>query len=109
MKQSIIIEIELDENNLPDKINMKAGRDSENNSLDSFLFSAWDAKKKETLCVDLWTKNMLVNDMFIFYHQALMSMATSLQKSTSENELADGLRDYCSFFAKKTNIINSNS
>ena len=50
---------------------------------------------------------MLVNDMFIFYHQTLMSMATSLEKSTSESELAGALRDYCVFFAKKTKIIGS--
>ena len=105
MKQSIVIEVELDENNLPESINMNASGDKKIN-LESFLLSAWESKKKETLCLDLWTKDMLVNDMFIFYHQTLMSMATSLEKSTSESELAEALRNYCSFFAKKTKIID---
>ena len=106
MKQSIVIEVELDENNLPESINMNTSGDKKVN-LESFLFSAWESKNKETLCLDLWTKEMLVNDMFIFYHQTLMSMATSLEKSTSESELAGALRDYCAFFAKKTKIIGS--
>ena len=106
MKQSIVIEVELDENNLPESINMNTSGDKKIN-LEAFLFSAWENKNKETLCLDLWTKEMLVNDMFIFYHQTLMSMATSLEKSTSESELAAALRDYCAFFAKKTKIIDS--
>jgi hypothetical protein len=48
---------------------------------------------------------MPVNDMFILYHQNMMGMATSLEKSTGEGKLAEGLRDYCAFFAEKTKIL----
>ena len=48
---------------------------------------------------------MPVNDMFILYHQNMMGMATSLEKSTGEVKLAEGLRDYCAFFAEKTKIL----
>jgi gliding motility-associated protein GldC len=69
------------------------------------MIAAWDSKKKETLRVDIWTKDMPVNDMFILYHQNMMGMATSLEKSTGEGKLAEGLRDYCAFFAEKTKIL----
>ena len=42
--------------------------------------------------------------MFILYHQNMMGMATSLEKSTGQDKLAQALRDYCDFFAEKTNI-----
>ena len=38
-------------------------------NLKALMIAAWDAKKKETLRVDIWTKDMPVNDMFILYHQ----------------------------------------
>ena len=107
MKQTLKFEVELDENNLPNSIKML--EDQENNSaidLKALMIAAWDAKRKETLRVDIWTKDMPVNDMFILYHQNMMGMATSLEKSTGQDKLAQALRDYCDFFAKKTKILN---
>ena len=106
MKQTLKFEVELDENNLPNSIKMLEEKAS-NSSIDlkALLIAAWDAKRKETLRVDIWTKDMPVNDMFIMYHQNMMGMATSLEKSTGQNKLANALRDYCDFFAKETKIL----
>mgnify|MGYP003960735915 FL=1 len=75
--------------------------------LKSLMIAAWDQKTKETLIVPLWTKDMMVNEMFIMYHQTLMSMANTLSKSTGQDKLAGALRDYCKFFAEETKIIES--
>jgi len=108
MKQTLKFEIELDENNLPLNIEMKASEGASNESnLKALMLSAWAAKTKETLRIDLWTKDMPVNDMFIMYHQTLMSMANTLSKSTGQDKLAGALRDYCEFFAQETKIIES--
>ena len=106
MKQTLKFEVELDENNLPNSIKMLEEKAS-NSSIDlkALMIAAWDAKRKETLRVDIWTKDMPVNDMFIMYHQNMMGMATSLEKSTGQNKLANALRDYCDFFAKETKIL----
>jgi len=106
MKKTLKFEVEIDENNLPNNIKM-IGEETKNNAimLKALMVAAWDASKKETLRVDIWTKDMPVNDMFILYHQNLMGMATSLEKSTGEEKLAQALRDYCSFFAEKTKIL----
>ena len=106
MKQTLKFEVELDENNLPNSIKMLEEKAS-NSSIDlkALMIAAWDAKRKETLRVDIWTKDMPVNDMFIMYHQNMMGMATSLEKSTGQNKLANALRDYCEFFAKETKIL----
>ena len=106
MKQTLKFEVELDENNLPNSIKMLEEKAS-NSSIDlkALMIAGWDAKRKETLRVDIWTKDMPVNDMFITYHQNMMGMATSLEKSTGQNKLANALRDYCDFFAKETKIL----
>ena len=93
-KSTLKFNLELDENNVPKKIVMNS---SDNQAVDvvlkSVIISAWDAEKKDTLRVDLWTKDMMVNEMFIMYHQTLMSMASTLEKSTGHDKLAGALRD----------------
>ena len=106
MKQTLKFEVELDENNLPNSIKMLEKKSSNSSiNLKALMIAGWDAKRKETLRVDIWTKDMPVNDMFIMYHQNMMGMATSLEKSTGQNKLANALRDYCDFFAKETKIL----
>ena len=105
MKQSIKFEVELDENHLPLNIEMKASEGASNESnLKALMLSAWAAKTKETLRIDLWTKDMPVNEMFIMYHQTMMGMASTLERATGQEKLADALRDYCVFFAEQTKI-----
>jgi len=107
-KSKITFEVELDENQLPHNIKLSSS-DSQlkDEDIKSFLISAWDAKKQETLRIDLWTNEMMVNEMLIMYHQTLLSMAHSLERATSEKKLADALRDYCAFFAEHSGILNS--
>ena len=105
MKQTIKFEVELDANHLPLNIVMEAndGFISEKN-IKALMISAWTAQTRETLRIDLWTKDMPVNDMFITFHQTMMSMSSSLEKATGNARLAGALRDYCEFFVKETKI-----
>mgnify|MGYP001246605907 FL=1 len=106
MKQNLKFEIELDENHLPLKIIMKSAENNLNEDrIKALMISAWSAYSKETLRIDLWTKDMPVNDMYIMFHQTMLGMAVSLEKSTGHNKLAGALRDYCHFFAEQTKII----
>jgi len=105
MKQTLKFEVELDENHLPTNIKMAAtGGGADEDNIKSLMISAWAAKTKETLRIDLWTKDMPVNEMFIMYHQTMMGMAVSLEKATGHDKLAGALRDYCEFFAEQTKI-----
>ena len=105
MNQTLKFEIELDENNLPLNIEMHASDGvSKESSIKALMVSAWAAKTKETLRIDLWTKDMPVNEMFIMYHQTMMGMADTLDRSTGHDKLAGALRDYCEFFAAETEI-----
>ena len=105
MKQNLKFEVELDENYLPLKIKMQSSDEKVNeDSIKSLMISAWEANAKETLRIDLWTKDMPVNEMFIMYHQTMIGMAVSLEKATGNNKLAGALRDYCDFFAEISKI-----
>lgn len=105
-KSKLTFDLELDENNVPKNIVMNStDKQAVNINLKSLMIAGWDAKTKETLRVDLWTKDMMVNEMFIMYHQTLISMANTLEKSTGHDKLAGALKDYCEFFAEQTKII----
>ena len=105
MKQTLKFEVELDENHLPVNIEMNSGDESEKQSnIKALMISAWAAQTKETLRVDLWTKDLPVNEMFIMFHQTMTGMANALEKATGHDKLAGALRDYCEFFAAETKI-----
>lgn len=107
-KSTLKFDLELNENNIPKSIIMNSSdKQAENVNIKSVMISAFESSTKDTLRVDLWTPEMMVNEMFIMYHQTLISMANTLEKSTGNHELAEGLRDYCVFFAKQTNITQS--
>ena len=107
-KSTLKFDLELDANHVPKKIVMNSSdKQAENVNLKSIMIAAWESANKETLTVDLWTKDMMINEMFIMYHQTLLSMAHTLEKSTGHAKLADALRDYCVFFAEQTKIMDS--
>ena len=94
-KTQITFNVELDENQIPEKINWSATDGGVSNKESKAVFlSVWDLKPQETLKIDLWTKDMPVNEMFIMYHQTMMGMAGSLEKATGHDKLAGALRDY---------------
>ena len=106
MKTSEIkFKVSLDENNLPITIEWDAQDAGEKSSCKSVMITLWDAKENNTLRIDLWTKDMMVDEMKIFFHQTLLSMADTLKKSTGEDKMAEDLKDYCAHFAEKMNLL----
>jgi gliding motility-associated protein GldC len=103
MKESkIIVNVSLDENNIPEKLQWEAtdGGQELSESKAAFL-SFWDLKTKETLRIDLWTKEMESDEMKHFFHQTLLSMSDTLERAIGEDKMAGDLRDFCHHFSEK--------
>ena len=47
---------------------------------------------------------MMVDEMKIFIHQTLLSMANTLERATQEDKMAADLRDFCHHFADKLEL-----
>ena len=97
--------VELDENRIPEKLSWTAqdgGVDAE--EAKAMLMSVWDANAKETLRIDLWTKDMPVDEMKQFFHQTLVAMADTFQRATADEKMSDTLRDFCDYFAEKMDL-----
>ena len=97
--------VTLDENNLPQKIDWSATDGGEQSTSKSVMIALWDAKENNTLRIDLWTKDMMVDEMTQFYHQCLLSMADTFERATGEQEAAKEMRGFAQHFGEKMELI----
>lgn len=105
MKSEIKINIELDENQVPESLSWTAeGGGVENEDTKAVLLSVWDDDKKEALRIDLWAKDMTMDHMKIFFHQIFRGMADTYQRSTSEDDVANMIREFAEEYAKASKI-----
>jgi len=102
----ISIQVGLNANQLPLRMLWSASDGQINNAeTAAFLLSIWDPKEKNTMKIDLWTKDMTIEEMKQFFHQTLLTMADTSEKATGEHLIAEDLRDYCYHFADKMKIL----
>lgn len=105
MTSDIKFKIELDDNRVPETLEWSAPEGGVENALTkAVLISVWDHDSKETLRIDLWTKDMPVDEMKQFFHQSLVAMADTYQRATNDDKLADTMRDFCDYFAEKSEL-----
>lgn len=104
-KSNIHIEVTLDDNNLPVDMDWQADDTEGKRKTDAMILSFWDRDSKNTLKLDLWTKDMTVEEMKQFFHQSLVTMADTFEKATGETKICEDLRDYCYHFADKMKIL----
>jgi gliding motility-associated protein GldC len=104
MRQSTItIDVTLDENNIPDQIVWKATDSTADagQKARAMMLSFWDGADKSALRMDLWTKDMMVDEMADFYYQTIMSMADSFSRATHQAELVDMMKNFAKDFYGK--------
>lgn len=104
----IIFTIQLDEKNLPQKIEWEADdADFEGKrEAKTMMLSLWDKHDSVTMGIDLWTKEMLVDDMNIHYHQIFVKLADTYQSATGNNEVALMIKKFAAEFAEKLKLFN---
>lgn len=104
-ESKIEFQIELDDNKVPDNIKWEASDSGDKGSADAILISMWDKDEKNTLKIDLWTKNMLVDDMKLLFHQTMLTMADTFQKATGEDQMCNEMREFAQVFGEKMGLI----
>ena len=105
MTSEIKFNIELDENRVPEKILWTAQDGGvQLEEAKAMLLSVWDYKANETLRIDLWTKEMPIDEMKIFFHQTLLAMADTFERATQDEKMAATMRDFCEYFAEKLEL-----
>lgn len=101
-KTSITINVTLDENHVPDQLSWSApdgGIDKQETN--AMFLSTWDKETQESAHIDLWTKEMPVDQMRVFVHQTLVGIRNSYIKATEDVEMAEAFQQFCDYFSSE--------
>jgi gliding motility-associated protein GldC len=102
---TIELNVELDENRVPEKLYWSAQDGGiTNEEAKAMMLSVWDSNTKESLRIDLWTKDMPIDEMKVFFHQTLVAMSDTFNRATQDEKMTAAMKDFCDYFAEKLKL-----
>lgn len=107
-RSEIKITIGLNEEKIPVEMKWHADADSQQatpQDCKAMILALFDKETKDTLRMDLWTKDMQVVEMDRFFFQTLRAMADTYFKATQNNQLATDMQRFVQYFGEQTEII----
>lgn len=93
-KSTITIDVMTDESRIPETIAWHASDTGTENTqkAKAMMISFWDGADKAALRIDLWTKDMMVDEMADFFYQTMMTMADTYGRATHHNEIVEDMK-----------------
>jgi gliding motility-associated protein GldC len=103
IKSTITVDVILDDNKVPQQINWKASDSTADMAQQSkaMMLAFWDGADKAAMRIDLWTKEMMVDEMADFYYQTFMTMADTFNRATKNAELVGDMKNFAKDFYRK--------
>lgn len=100
---TISINVGLDKDKVPDNISWKASDTTTDDAqkAKAMMLAFWDGADKAALRIDLWTKEMMVDEMADFFYQTFMSMADTYDRATHQHELVNDMKEFARNFYQK--------
>lgn len=104
---SIHIQITLDNEKIPEKISWStSGLEGDKaQEAKAMLLAFFDHDTKDTLKIDLWTKEMQVAEMDRFFYQTLRSLADTYKRATSNTPLAEAMQQFAQYFGEQVKLL----
>lgn len=102
-QSTITINVKLGEDRIPQQIEWNAGGTTaqDTQQAKAFMLSLWDGAEKTALRIDLWTKEMMVDEMADFFYQTLITMADTYNRATHHEELTAEMKEFAKTFYQK--------
>lgn len=92
---TIELTVELDDNRIPEKLFWTAEDGGiTNEEAKAMMLAVWDSNTQETLRIDLWTKDMPVDEMKVFFHQTLVAMSDTFNRATQDEKMTATMKDF---------------
>ena len=100
---TITIDVQLDNDKVPQQISWKASDSTAemDQRAKAMMISFWDGSDKTALRIDLWTKDMMVDEMADFYYQTMITMADTFHRATKQTELVKEMKEFAKTFITK--------
>jgi gliding motility-associated protein GldC len=103
MKETEInFKVQLDNENIPEKIFWDADEKEDKGLTETKAISVslWDEKQRNTLRIDLWTKDMPVDEMKRFYIDCLGGIGQTLLSATGDEFMSGKINGLCDELVK---------
>ena len=100
---TITIKVKLDKEKIPQQIEWNAiGTTTEQTQqAKGMMLAFWDGEEKTAMRIDLWTKDMMVDEMADFFYQTLITMADTYNRATHHQELTNEMKEFAKTFYQK--------
>jgi gliding motility-associated protein GldC len=92
----IRLTVDLDADNVATRIEWQATEASSvgATTCQSMMLSLWDREKKTAAAIDLWTRDMSIDDMNLFFYQVLHKMADTYLRATKNAPVAESIHEF---------------
>jgi len=102
-RSSINIDVILDSDRVPEQISWNATDTTAENArkAKAMMLAFWDGADKTALRIDLWTKEMMVDEMADFFYQTFMTMAETYHRATQDQGLTNDMKQFAKEFYNK--------
>ncbi|MBK6644069.1 MAG: gliding motility protein GldC [Bacteroidetes bacterium] len=106
-KSDINFSITLNEQKFPERIQWKADDSGIEGEKDcsAVMISIWDGKDKSTLRIDLWTKEMMVEEMQHLFYETFRSMADTYLRATNDTKASEAITAFAQEFGKINGVV----
>ncbi len=105
LNSKITIDVTLDDDKMPNAIHWSATSSEIDvpQKAKAMMLSLWDPAEKAALRIDLWTKDMMVDEMNDFFYQTMMTMADTYKRALNQTNLSIELKAFAQDFYQKAN------
>lgn len=106
----IRIKVGLDENKIPVDLKWMA-TDSDHRHLNdckAVNISIWDPVDRNSLGINLWTRDLMVDEMHSHFFRTLMQLTESYVRATGNPHAAERMKTFCEDLARETSDWEEN-
>ncbi len=103
----IKLTVDLDNADLPTRIEWQASEGQEGGpiSCESMMLSVWDSENKTTAAIDLWIKDITIEDLILYFYQVIHKMADTYLRATKSEDMANLIHEFGEQFGEKLGLI----
>jgi len=103
----IKVTVDLNDEHLPKGIQWQAteGENEGPTSCESMMLSFWDSEKKAVAAIDLWTEEMTIEEMNLYFFQVFHKMADTYLKATKNSEISNSIHEFGESFGTSLGIL----
>lgn len=108
----ITIRVSLNAEKVPVRIDWAASDmhpDGHMEECKAMAVALFDKSTRDTLRIDLWTKEMQVVEMDRFVYQVLRSLSQTYLRATQNKDLAEEMAKFAHYFGEKTEVVPKES